>query len=160
MLATRCEEPTPWKRPWCWERLKARGGSGDRGWDGWMELLMQWTWLWAHTLKDRQAWQAVLYGIAKSWTWLSDWTATTTIRGPIFGRSHKLFWSYWPSLRNQVSLSLAHFQLISPENRPLPLHSWPSSTTLMMHFHRHAPPKECPWSAQVWVCILSPEQDD
>ena len=28
-----CEEPPPWKRPWCWERLRA-GGEGDhRGWD-------------------------------------------------------------------------------------------------------------------------------
>ena len=24
-LATWLEEPTPWKRPWCWERLKAKG---------------------------------------------------------------------------------------------------------------------------------------
>ena len=33
-LATWCEELTHWKRPWCWERLKA-GGEGDgRGWDG------------------------------------------------------------------------------------------------------------------------------
>ena len=23
----------PWKRPWCWERLKAGGGGDDRGWD-------------------------------------------------------------------------------------------------------------------------------
>ena len=23
-----------WKRPWCWERMKAREG-GNRGWDGW-----------------------------------------------------------------------------------------------------------------------------
>ena len=29
-LATWCEEPTPWKRPWCWERLKV-GGEGDNG---------------------------------------------------------------------------------------------------------------------------------
>ena len=28
--ATWCEELTHWKRPWCWERLKARG-EGDRG---------------------------------------------------------------------------------------------------------------------------------
>ena len=34
-LATWYEEPTHWKRPWCWERLKAREGD-DRGWDGWM----------------------------------------------------------------------------------------------------------------------------
>ena len=36
ILATWCEELTHWKRPWCWERLKA-GGEGDgRGRDGWM----------------------------------------------------------------------------------------------------------------------------
>ena len=33
-LAIWCEEPTHWKRPWYWERLKARGEGGDRGWDG------------------------------------------------------------------------------------------------------------------------------
>ena len=30
-LATWCEELTPWKRPWCWERLKAGGEGDDRG---------------------------------------------------------------------------------------------------------------------------------
>ena len=34
-----------WKRPWCWERLKA-GEGGGRGWDGWMASLTQWTWTW------------------------------------------------------------------------------------------------------------------
>ena len=33
-LATWCEEPFHWKRPWCWERLKAKWEEGDRGWDG------------------------------------------------------------------------------------------------------------------------------
>ena len=27
---------THWKRPWCWERLKAEGEGDDKGWDGWM----------------------------------------------------------------------------------------------------------------------------
>ena len=27
---------THWKRPWCWERLKAGGEGDNRGWDGWM----------------------------------------------------------------------------------------------------------------------------
>ena len=45
-LATWCEEPTHWKRPWCWERLKL-GEGDDRGWDGWMASLTQWTWVWA-----------------------------------------------------------------------------------------------------------------
>ena len=33
-LATWCKELIPWKRPWCWERLKAGGEGDDRGWDG------------------------------------------------------------------------------------------------------------------------------
>ena len=34
------------KRPWCWERFKARGGGDDRGWDGWIASLTQWTQVW------------------------------------------------------------------------------------------------------------------
>ena len=41
-----CKELTPRKRPWCWERLKAGGEGDNRGWDGWMASLTQWTWVW------------------------------------------------------------------------------------------------------------------
>ena len=41
-LATWCKELTHWKRPWCWERLRA----GGEGWDGWMASLTQQTWVW------------------------------------------------------------------------------------------------------------------
>ena len=45
-LATWCEELTHWKRPWCWEKLKA-GGEGDySGWDCSMASLTGWTWVW------------------------------------------------------------------------------------------------------------------
>ena len=44
-LATWCEELTHWKRPWCWERLKAGGERDDRGWDGWMASRTRWTWI-------------------------------------------------------------------------------------------------------------------
>ena len=44
-LATWCEELTHWKRPWCWERLKAGGEGDDKGWDGWMASLTRWTWV-------------------------------------------------------------------------------------------------------------------
>ena len=37
-----------WKRPWCWERLKAEGEGDDRGWDGWMASPTQWTWVWVN----------------------------------------------------------------------------------------------------------------
>ena len=45
-LATWCEELTHWKRPWCWERLKAGGKGDNRGWDGWMASPTHWTWVW------------------------------------------------------------------------------------------------------------------
>ena len=35
------------KRLWCWEGLKTGGEEDDRGQDGWMASLTQWTWVWA-----------------------------------------------------------------------------------------------------------------
>ena len=78
-LATWCEELTHLKRPWCWERLKAGGEGDDRGWDGWMASLTRWTWVWA---SSRGWWwtgrpgMLRSIGVAKSRTWLSDWTTT------------------------------------------------------------------------------------
>ena len=46
--ATWCKEPTHWKRPWCWKRLRAREG-GNRGLDSWMASSTQRTWVWANS---------------------------------------------------------------------------------------------------------------
>ena len=48
-LATSCKELTHWKRLWCWEGLEAGGEGGNRGWDGWMASLTQWTWIWVNS---------------------------------------------------------------------------------------------------------------
>ena len=48
-LATWCEELTHWKRLWCWEGLGAGGEGDDRGWDGRMASLTQWTWVWVNS---------------------------------------------------------------------------------------------------------------
>ena len=53
-LATWCKELTHWKRPWCWERLKAGGEGDNRGCDGWMASPTLWTWVWV---------------ISRSWWW-------------------------------------------------------------------------------------------
>ena len=44
-----CEELSHLKRPWCWETLRAGGEGDDRGWDGWMASLTQWTWVWVNS---------------------------------------------------------------------------------------------------------------
>ena len=62
LLATWCEELTHWKRPWCWERLKAGEGE-DRGWDGWMASLTQWIWVW---VSSRSWWWIGKPGVLQS----------------------------------------------------------------------------------------------
>jgi len=90
---------TRWKRPWCWERLKAGGEGGDWGWDGWMASPTRWTYLskFQETVKNREAWCATVHWGCKQ-TWHSDWTtATGTFK--IFCLSnfhtHNTVISYW-----------------------------------------------------------------
>ena len=76
-LATWCEELTHWKRPWCWERLKAGGEVDDTGWDDGKASPTWWTcvsassgsWWWIGKPGMLQFKQ-----IAKNWTRLSNWT--------------------------------------------------------------------------------------
>ena len=37
------------EKTWCWEGLRAGGEGDDRGWDGWMASLTQWTWVWVNS---------------------------------------------------------------------------------------------------------------
>ena len=67
---------THWKRPWCWERLKAGGERDNRGWDGWMASLTWWTWVW---VSSRNWWWTRRPGMlqsmeSQSQTRLSNWT--------------------------------------------------------------------------------------
>ena len=60
------------------ERSRA-GEGGDRGWDGWMASLTQWTQVWASSGKQWRTWEALhasAHEVAKSQTWLGDWIAT------------------------------------------------------------------------------------
>ena len=91
-LATWCEEMTHWKRPCCWDRLKAGGVGDDRGWDDWMASPTPLTWVWK---SFRSWWWTGMPGVLQSmglqivgydwatevnWTWyflkVSLWLST------------------------------------------------------------------------------------
>ena len=68
------------KRPWCWERLKVGGERVDRGWDGWMASLTQWTWVWVNSGSwwwTGKPGMLQSMGVSKSRTRLRDWTELT-----------------------------------------------------------------------------------
>ena len=48
-LAACSEELTHWKRSWFWERLRAGGEGGNRGWDSLKASPTWWTWVWANS---------------------------------------------------------------------------------------------------------------
>ena len=48
-LATWCEEPSHWEKPWSWEGLKAGGEGDDGGPNGWMASWTQGTWVSANS---------------------------------------------------------------------------------------------------------------
>ena len=82
LLATWGKGPTHYKRPWCWERLKAGGEGDDRRWDGWMASPTQRTWVWSGSRRRcRTLRPGMLQSMglqSQSWTQLSKWTTRWT----------------------------------------------------------------------------------
>ena len=88
-LAT-CEEPTHWKRPWCWDRLKAEKEGDDRGWDGWMASPTRWTWVWA---SSRSWWwtgkSGVLPSMGSQGVDMTEWLNRTELMFPWTGQRRR-----------------------------------------------------------------------
>ena len=61
------------------ERLKARE-VGDRGWDGWMASLTQWTWVWANA---GRLWRTGKPGVLPSVEWdTAEWLSNSNKANP------------------------------------------------------------------------------
>ena len=71
-LATWYDELTHWKRPWSWERLKARGKGDYRGWDGWISSPIRWKWVWASSRS--WCWTGKTGGLQSMWSQELDTT--------------------------------------------------------------------------------------
>ena len=73
-LATLCEEPTHWKRLWCWERLRAKGEGGDKM--RWLDGIIDSMDISLNKLrgivKDRKTWLIEAHGVTKGQTWLKQ----------------------------------------------------------------------------------------
>ena len=104
------EEPTHWKRPWCWERLRAGGEGGERGWDGWMASSTQWTWVWA---SSRRQWRTGKPGMLQSMALQRVDTAEQLTTTTYSQRSQSLPHPFYPLLTLPFFLSLSHLPLIS-----------------------------------------------
>ena len=85
-LATWCKDLTHLKRRWYWERLRAGGEGDDRGWDGWMASLTQWTWVWVDsgswwwTGRPAVLWFMGLQRVGHDWGTELNWTIVKIIR--------------------------------------------------------------------------------
>ena len=55
-----------------------------------MDMILSKLW---KIVKDKEAWHAVINGIAKSWTWISDWT-TTTSSWKTWSTTNNTFWKF------------------------------------------------------------------
>ena len=119
------------EKTWCWERLKA-GEGDDRGWDGWMASLTQWTWLWVNS---------------RSWGW-------TGKPGMLQSMGSRLNWTLigmWASCENTCSLWFffwllrAELSSLSSWGPPAPLTShlctlWTSVPLSVGAAHAPVPP--------------------
>ena len=158
-LATWCEEPTHWERPWCWERLKAGGEGDDRGWDGWLASPTQWTWVWV----DSGSWwwtgrPGVLrylwsHRVKHDWATELNWTGFS-----IFTKLHNitLIWEYFHHAEKETSYLLA----VTPQFRgnqhtdPLPVESQALAVTSPWVGKPRMMNVEKCWQDTCYVCCI------
>ena len=60
------------------ETNEGKRRRGDRGWDGYIASLTQWTQIWAYSRRQWRTGKPGVLQFTKNWTQLSDWTTTSS----------------------------------------------------------------------------------
>ena len=112
-LATWCKELSYWKRPCCWERLRAGGEGDNRGWDGWTAspTLCRWvcvvfgSWWWTGKLVCWCPWGHKESDTTEQLNWPElTLTSHTLLRDKKRVRSLQQTWDFAESFRNYLHL--------------------------------------------------------
>ena len=82
------------KRPWCWERLKVGREGEDRGWDGRMASLTQWTWVWTNSRNWRWTGRPGMLQFMGSQRVGHDWTTELNWTWELLGEVQRE-WVMW-----------------------------------------------------------------
>ena len=88
-----------WKKPWCGERLRAGREDGNRGWDGWLASLTQWTWVW---VSSRSWWWTGKASMLQSMGWQRaghNWA--TELNWTELYKQYEILFSFMKSISTQ-----------------------------------------------------------
>ena len=92
------------EKTWCWERLKARGEGDDRGQDGWMASLTQWTWVWASSRRWWRTWKPSMLQSVGSQRVGHDWTTTNACWNKLVSQRQILYDSTYMKYQEQIQI--------------------------------------------------------
>ena len=124
-LPTWCEELTHWKRPWCWERLRAGGEGDDKGRDGGIASPTRWTWVWV----DSGSWwwtgrPGVLPSMGSqrveyNWATELNWTFVGKVTSLLFNMLSMLVIAFLPRSKHLLILCLQSLSTVILEPKKI-----------------------------------------